>query len=134
MATTTSSKKRWSMANDALVTGAALSLIAAATVFLLGVIWTRGVYGSRMAWLLGVVLPLLALAAVLAFAAGRYGVKADSVDAERATLPGSRDGDGRRRGARVVGVASLILVGIPFVFAGMLVLTYGLLFIVHWLR
>ena len=44
---------------------ALLALAAAVLVILLGVIATSGVYGSRMAWLLGAVLPLLALSMVL---------------------------------------------------------------------
>jgi high-affinity Fe2+/Pb2+ permease len=42
------------------------AFLGAILVFLFGVVLTSGVYGSRIAWLLGVSVPLLAIAAVLA--------------------------------------------------------------------
>jgi len=50
---------------------ALLALAAAVLVILFGVIATSGVYGSRLAWLLGVALPLLALSVVLSWVARR---------------------------------------------------------------
>ncbi len=44
-----------------------VTLMAALFVLLFGVLATSGVYGSRLAWLLGVVLPLLALTMLLAW-------------------------------------------------------------------
>ena len=46
---------------------AILLFVAAVVVFILGVVVTSGVYGSRMAWLLGVVMPLIAGAATFAW-------------------------------------------------------------------
>ena len=34
----------------------------------------------------------------------------------------------------MVGVTSLVLIGVPFALAGLLLLTYGLLFVSHWFR
>ena len=48
-----------------------VSVVGAVVVFITGVILTSGAYGSRMAWLLGVVLPLLLLAALFAWLACR---------------------------------------------------------------
>ena len=107
-------------------------------MFLFGVVWTHGVYGSRMAWLLLVVLPLLAVAGGLALAGARYGVDNGPAIAEngpRRTLPRSPPGRHDRRGAmKTLGVVSLALIGVPFALAGMLLVTYGLLFVSHWFR
>jgi hypothetical protein len=59
------SRDNWTRVNTALTISSAQTLVAAIEVFLFGVLWTHGVYGSRMTWLLGVVLPLLVLTAVL---------------------------------------------------------------------
>ena len=134
-----SSRARWTGVNTTLAIGATLTLGAAAEVFLFGVLWTHGVYGSRMAWLLGVVLPLLAITAGLAWGAARYGVEPGSgaeVGARREPDPLSPRGerDQRRNAAEGVGGLALVLICIPFAFAGLLLVTYGLLFVTHWLR
>ena len=55
------------VAATALLAGTAgVVFVGAVGVFLFGVIVTSGVYGSRMAWLLGVVLPLLVIATLFA--------------------------------------------------------------------
>jgi len=54
-----------------LLSCSVVSVVGAVVVFITGVILTSGAYGSRMAWLLGVVLPLLLLAALFAWLACR---------------------------------------------------------------
>lgn len=49
-----------------LLSCSVVSFVGAVVVFIAGVIVTSGTYGSRMAWLLGVVLPLLLLTALFA--------------------------------------------------------------------
>ena len=91
-------------------------------VIVLGVIATTGVYGSRMAWLLGVACPLLAVAALLAWRATRL----------RASH-GSPAG-GTRHGVavpRLLLVASLVLLGIPAGLAAVLLSVYALILVVH---
>jgi hypothetical protein len=132
----TSSRNNWTRANTALTMCCALTFVGAIEVFLFGVLWTHGVYGSRMAWLLGVVLPLLSVTAGLAFTAARYGSNASRGSTEGVQLvTDHRSGHGGRdpRSApRAVGVVSLVLIGIPIVFVGLLLATYGLIFVSHW--
>lgn len=54
-----------------LLSGSAVSFVGAVVVFITGVILTSGTYGSRMAWLLGVVFPLLLLTTLSAWLACR---------------------------------------------------------------
>jgi hypothetical protein len=91
---------------------AALTGLGALAFFLFGVILTAGVYGSRMAWLLGVVLPLLGITAMLAWLASKAEVHA-SVKSH----------------LRAVATVALGLIAIPFVLAGLLLTVYLLLFI-----
>jgi high-affinity Fe2+/Pb2+ permease len=56
----------WSTRNTVLLCMSIGAFLGAILVFLFGVVLTSGVYGSRIAWLLGVSVPLLAIAAVLA--------------------------------------------------------------------
>ena len=137
-ATGTSFRDNWTKANTALTVCSAVTLVGAIEVFLFGVIWTHGVYGSRTAWLAGVVLPLLAITAGLAWAGARYGAKGSpgtAGDGHHGTGPHSLYGRRDRRSApRAVGVLSLVLLGIPFALAGLLLLTYGLIFVSPWFR
>jgi hypothetical protein len=91
-----------------------------------------------MAWLLGVVLPLLAITAGLALAATEYGAASSRGGREGgqyATVPLSNHGQRDRRSApRAIGIVSLILIGIPFALAGLLLVTYGLILVSHWIR
>jgi hypothetical protein len=82
--------------------GASLSFGVALVVIIFGVIATSGVYGSRMAWLLGVALPLLATTAWLSWLAFR--------------LPTRR---------------ALAFLGLPAAFAALLLSAYALIFAVH---
>lgn len=128
----------WTRGNSVLTVCAALTLVGAIEVFLFGVVWTHGVYGSRMAWLAGVVLPLLAITVGLAWAATRFRANAAQGNAEAfdgmdrgSHHPVLRD---RRHAPRAIGIVSLVLIGIPLALAALLLLTYGLIFVSHWLR
>ena len=108
-----------------LTTGAMCSFAAAVLVVVFGVIATPGVYGSRMAWLLGVALPLLVLTLLLARVPDRSAVRTQGGP------PPSTKRSGRGRGAAAVTVVTLVLLGIPCVFAGTLLSAYALTFIAH---
>ena len=99
--------------------GAWVAFAAAVAVLILGVIATHGVYGSRMAWLLGVVLPLLVLTAGLSWLARRS-----------ARLPDRTD---PTPGLRVLTITALVLLALPFIGAAMLLATYAAFFVLHGL-
>jgi hypothetical protein len=106
--------------------GVALAaLLTAAVVIAFGVIATSGVYGSRMAWLLGVAMPLLALSALLAWLSTQR--------RPAAALPAPRTQRTTARTGRVVLVSAAALLGIPAALAAMLLTTYGLFFVFHGL-
>ncbi len=105
--------------------GASLSFALALVVIVFGVIATAGVYGSRLAWLLGVACPLLALTALLSWLGARL--------APRCARRGRSFAETHHRvdGPRLLFVTSLVLLGIPAVLAAMLLSAYALLFAVH---
>lgn len=107
----------------ALAATAGVVFVGAIGVFLFGVIVTSGVYGSRMAWLLGVVLPLFVLAALFAGLAAKVS---------------ESSGDGGQVVSSVrlrrFAVISLGLVAVPFAIAGLFLLVYGVIFTVYGLR
>jgi hypothetical protein len=113
----TTAPKRAGVDRILLMFGAVVAFISAAVVLVLGVVATSGVYGSRMAWLMGVVLPLLALTALLSWLASR--------SANLSSHPQ------RGQWGRGISVTALVLVGIPFVLAGMLLFVYGVLIVLH---
>jgi hypothetical protein len=91
-----------------------------------------------MAWLAGVVLPLLAITGGLAWAGTRFradvaqgNAQAFNDGTDRGPHPVRRD---RRRAPRAIGIVSLVLIGIPLALVALLLLTYGLIFVSHWLR
>ena len=134
----TSSRGNWTRVNTTLTICSALTLVGAIEVFLFRVLWTHGVYGSRMAWALGVVLPLLVVTAGLGWVGARHGADAGPSNVEgvhqgtdRRMHHGRRD---PRSAPRAIGMVSLALIGIPFALAGLLVVTYGLIFVSHGLR
>lgn len=112
--------RRRAVPADALVGAALLALAAAAAVLVFGVIVTSGVYGSRMAWLLGVVLPLLAVSMLLSRLAQRF---SDPPRQAARGAPSMR----RRRISRVIFVSAAVAFGVPLALAAMLVIVDGLL-------
>ena len=103
--------------------GAAQALLLAAVVVIaLGVIATSGVYGSRMAWLLGVAMPLLALSVLCAWLSGRRRPPA---------FPSPSASPADVRTGRAVLVSAAVLLGIPVALTAMLLTTYGVIFVVH---
>jgi hypothetical protein len=106
-----------------LTAAALLTFMGAMLIIVFGVVATSGVYGSRMAWLLGVALPLLAFTALLSWLALRSS-RQDSRP-EPGGPPDTR---------KMLLVTSLVIVGIPLVLALMLLGTYALFFVSHALR
>jgi hypothetical protein len=103
------------------------TLMASLFVILFGVVATSGVYGSRLAWLLGAALPLLALTMLLAWL---------SLGGRRRVRPFLHvaSGDRHDRAGRGVLLVAASLFGVPFAFAAMLFLTYAVFFVAHGLR
>jgi hypothetical protein len=111
---------------------AALAFLGAVVVFLFGVILAGGVYGSRLAWLLGVVLPLLVLGALFARVAANIGGSIGAGSATGHVVTSER--------LRRFSVICLALVAVPFALAALLLFVYGVAFVlfgvgagVHWL-
>ena len=127
----TSSRGQWTRRSTVFTLCSAVTLVAAIEVILFGVIWTHGVYGSRMAWLGGVALPLLVITAALAWAGTRHGPTADGGMGDGVSSAGTTQRD-RRNAPRTIGITSLVLVAIPVAFFLLLLMTYGLIFVSHW--
>ena len=96
----------------ALMATAALTGLGAVVVLLLGVILTTGVYGSRMAWLVGVGLSMLGLTAMSTWLASMVEPRTSA-----------------KRYLRVASLVALAFIAIPFVLAGLLLVAYLLLLI-----
>ncbi len=105
--------------------GASISFALAMAVIAFGVIATAGVYGSRLAWLLGVACPLLAMAALLAWLATRL---SPGMARHEPPVGGSHHG---AVVPRLLVVTSLVLLGIPAGLAALLLSAYALIFAVH---
>lgn len=110
----------------ALVGAALVTLMAAAIVLIFGVVATSGVYGSRMAWLLGVVLPLLVTSMLLS----RLGLDASAGAQARPDAPLALPARGRHVG-RVVFTLAAAAIGLPLALAVALLTVDALLFAVH---
>jgi hypothetical protein len=91
-------------------------------VIAFGVIVTSGTYGSRLAWFLGVAVPVLALSALLAWLPTRRRPASGSA---------AHAAPGTAVIRRVVFVGTLVLVGAPAALAAMLLTTYGVFFVAH---
>jgi len=103
-----------------------LAFGAAVLVVIFGVIATSGVYGSRMAWLVGVALPLLVMTMLLARLGAHAGARTHQGPSR------SPGGPGAGSGARTaLFVAALALFGIPVALACALLSVYALIFAVH---
>jgi hypothetical protein len=105
---------------------AIMTLVAALVVIAFGVVATSGVYGSRMAWLLGVAVPLLAATMVLSWLAIRASAAARPNGP--AAVPAQRSVVGR-----VVFVSAALLFAIPFALAAMLLVVYAVIIVLHGL-
>jgi hypothetical protein len=111
-------------ATDTAGVTAILTLDAAVMVIVFGVLVTSGVYGSRLAWLLGVALPLLAITMLLSWLSMRPPRRAG-----HAALPAVRT---RRRGVnRVVFLTALSLFAVPCALAVTLLAVDLLVFAQH---
>jgi hypothetical protein len=93
-------------ATDTAGVSAIVTLDAAVLVIVFGVLVTSGVYGSRLAWLLGVALPLLAITMLLSRLSMHLPRRAGP-----AALPAVRTR--RRRVNRAVFLTALSLFAIP---------------------
>ena len=109
-----------------LTAGATLTFTAAALVIIFGVIATSGVYGSRMAWLVGVALPLLAMTMLLSWSATRAATRAGLGPTPS---PGGPDRVVDVR--KVLFVTALVLIGVPVALAAALLSVYALIFVLH---
>ncbi len=102
----------------------------AISTFIFGVVVTKGVYGSRIAWLMGVTVPLFAISAVLAGGASRAATTGAA--AADGTTPES--GSHGIKVAKTIAGISLTAIGIPCILAAMFLAVYGIIFAVYWLR
>lgn len=114
-----------------MATCAVVAFAGSAGAILFGVVLTHGVYGSRMAWLLGVAIPLMAIAAGFAFAAAKHGLHDGTAEASRPEKAGRAIQNDPRRHMRMFGSVSLLLIAVPMVLIGLLLTTYALLLIAH---
>ncbi len=97
---------------------AVATLSATVIVIAFGVIATSGTYGSRMAWLLGVAMPLLTTSMIMSWLARRAASAGPSLG---------------RRVARPVFLAALSLLGIPPAYTATVLAVYAFLFAHHGL-
>jgi hypothetical protein len=106
--------------------GASVTLTAASFVLLFGVVATAGVYGSRVAWLCGVAMPLLALTMLLA--------RLSMVRPAWSAGHGHPPPDGRRaQVGRGLFLVALSLFGLPCVFVAAVLSVDAFLIAVHGL-
>jgi hypothetical protein len=105
---------------------AIVTLAAALVVIAFGVVATAGIYGSRMAWLLGVAMPLLAATMVLSWSAVRASARARSDGPSAVPAHGSVVG-------RVVFVSAALLFGIPFALAALLLVVGAVIMVLSGL-
>jgi hypothetical protein len=131
VAVRTSSRGQWTRRNTVFTLCSAVTLVAAIEVILFGVIWTHGVYGSRMAWMGGVALPLLVISSALAWAGARPRPAVDSGMANGFSKAEMTHRD-PRSAPRAIGITSLVLIGIPAALFLLLLLAYGLIYLTHW--
>jgi len=102
--------------------------VSAFVVFVPGVVWTNGTYGSRMAWLLAGVLPLLLSTALFAWLASPPRSRREGVSDAPGLLPRTP----RSQPARSLFITSLTLFAIPFVLAVALLSVYAVLIVAHY--
>lgn len=124
-----------------LLGGAAATLVGAVVVFCVGVVWTTGVYGSRMAWLFGVAIPLLVLTAGFAWLASpqtpRQGSAASHPGPPRRWISSARShvpGVPKSGAPRTLFIISAVLVATPVALVVALLGVYTMIFVVYGLR
>ena len=101
-----------------LTVAALLAYLAAILMFMRGVVATSAVYGTRVAWLIGVVLPVLAFSTLLSWLAYRTGKRT----ATRSTM-------WVKRLSRGLMITDLCLLGIPLALTITYLTAYALMFI-----
>jgi hypothetical protein len=127
---TTRSGSTWATRNTLFLCMSLVAFLGAILVFIFGVAFTNGVYGSRIAWLLGVSIPLLAIASVLATGTFRRVGKLEGRD--ESVGKSNQIGGGVKVSKTIAGI-SVTLIAIPFALAAMLLCVYGLFIVIHWL-
>ena len=108
-----------------------VTLMAALYVLLFGVLATSGAYGSRLAWLLAVALPLLALTMLLALLS-LGGLSLGGPRRARSFLHVAVGRPPRPGRSRVFLVAASLF-GLPLALAATLILTDTVFFVAHGL-
>jgi len=105
------------------------SLVGAFVVLFSGVILTSGTYGSRMAWLLGVVSPVLLLTAVFAWLASRQPNSSHvwSNSTQAWSTPQAPKGGS----ARTLVIIAMVLFSLPIALGVLLLVVYAALFVGH---
>jgi len=104
------------------------TFVGAIVIFVTGVLWTDAVYGTRRAWFLGVVAPLLAFTAGLGWLAAPKPVRGEVMPTAHGVGPRESI---QTKTARSLVIVSLALLAIPVALAAMILLTYGILILVH---
>ena len=104
------------------------TFVGAVVVFVTAVAWTDAVYGTRLAWFLGGVVPLLALTAGFGWLASPKPLRAQAMSTAGAV--GARESMQTRTARRLL-IVSLALLAIPFALVGILLLVYGIFIVAH---
>jgi len=118
----------WSKLRPALLWLAMATFLGAIVILVVGVVWTDAVYGTRMAWFLGGVVPLLVSTAGFAWLASLKPLRAEP----RPTPTGAGPRESvRTRTARRLLTVSLASLAIPVALVAILLLVYGILVVAH---
>jgi hypothetical protein len=111
-------------ARNAAGVAAIVTLCVAVAVIVFGVLVTSGVYGSRLAWLFGVALPLLAVTMLLSWLSVPLSARATL--RTRAVVRSRRE-----QIARAVFLTALSLFGLPLALALMLLAVIAVVGVIH---
>ena len=104
------------------------TFVGAIVVFVTAVVWTDAVYGTRMAWFIGGVVPLLVSTAGFAWLASPKPLRAEAMSTAGAV--GARESVQTRTARRLL-IVSLALLAIPGALVATLLLVYGILILAH---
>lgn len=101
------------------------TFVCAVATFVSTVVLTNAVYGTRLAWFLGVVVPLLVMAAGLSWLASRRQKDEEAVASHVPSV--------RRSRIAATGVlrVCLLALAIPVALVAAILLVYGILFVPH---